>query len=257
MDCLYTNCNANTGSGYDCFLVCWLCQRLGHPKRAGLTGRAADAVVDSSKRLRWSCPECRSRDIDFYRLFGQSKPGFMEIGKELACLAEKFAKYQKLFHDCEYLEGIGSPLNSNINKNKKIPATRSVASGPSPTSSVHILIPDAVPSTAPVMANSPVAPDDLDDLPSPNPLSLEKVATLPVHLDQTVPLVDRSGKLPGVSYADIVISSSPSASTLGSLSSVTTPSSSCKTVPSVIGASKASQSNDVAFYSVHNYLQIN
>uniref|UniRef100_A0A1A9WSJ9 Uncharacterized protein n=1 Tax=Glossina brevipalpis TaxID=37001 RepID=A0A1A9WSJ9_9MUSC len=36
--------------------------------------------------------------------------------------------------------------------------------------SVHILIPDAVPSTAPVMANSPVTPVDLVDLSSPNPL---------------------------------------------------------------------------------------
>uniref|UniRef100_A0A1A9WSD5 PHD-type domain-containing protein n=1 Tax=Glossina brevipalpis TaxID=37001 RepID=A0A1A9WSD5_9MUSC len=136
MDCLYANCSSKTGSGHDRFLVCWLCQRLGHSKCAGLTGRAADAVVDGSKGLRWSCPECRPRDIDFYRLFGQTKIGFCEIGKELACLAKKFAKYQKLFDEYEYLKSLPQ-------KNKKIPDTCSVACGPSPTSAVHILIPDA------------------------------------------------------------------------------------------------------------------
>uniref|UniRef100_A0A1A9WQ66 PHD-type domain-containing protein n=1 Tax=Glossina brevipalpis TaxID=37001 RepID=A0A1A9WQ66_9MUSC len=149
MDCLCTNCNSKTGTSYDRFLVCSLCQRLGHPKCAGPTGRAADAVVDSSKGLCWSCPDCRTAGRVILIFIG--------------CLVKR------------------KPISWK--SKKKISATRSVASGPLPTSSGHILIPDAVPSTAPVMANSPVAPVDLVDLSSPNP---QKAATLPVQKDQTV-----------------------------------------------------------------------
>uniref|UniRef100_A0A1A9W453 Uncharacterized protein n=1 Tax=Glossina brevipalpis TaxID=37001 RepID=A0A1A9W453_9MUSC len=61
--------------------------------------------------------------------------------------------------------------SSSPQKNKTIPDTRSVACGPSPTSAVHILIPDA---KAPVLVNSPAASVDLVDLSSPNPLPSEK-----------------------------------------------------------------------------------
>uniref|UniRef100_A0A1A9WHF0 PHD-type domain-containing protein n=1 Tax=Glossina brevipalpis TaxID=37001 RepID=A0A1A9WHF0_9MUSC len=166
MDCLYTNCNSKTGTDYDRLLICWLCQRLGHPKCAGLTARAADAAVDSSKGLRWSCPECRSRDIDFYRLFGQTK-----VRNE----RKNWRAWQR-----------------NLPRKWLSASIRSVANGPSSTSSVYILIPDAVSSTAPVMTNSPEASADLVDLSSPNPLSSEKDASLPVQIDQTVPLDDRS-----------------------------------------------------------------
>lgn len=68
----------------------WLCRRYGQPKCASLTGKTGDAMVDTKKGLRWSFPECRKEDIEFYNLFTQTKKQFAK--KILEALVGNFVK---------------------------------------------------------------------------------------------------------------------------------------------------------------------
>ncbi|KAL9874405.1 uncharacterized protein ACN427_012899 [Glossina fuscipes fuscipes] len=118
MECLYTPCRAKSGPDSDRFVSCWLCERFGHAKRAGILGRAADAVADPSKGLRWSCPDCRQRDIDFYNFFTETRYGFSELSRNLGSLWEKFELIKSRFDECRFIGHSSS--------------TRSVACGTSP-----------------------------------------------------------------------------------------------------------------------------
>ncbi|KAL9887399.1 uncharacterized protein ACN2A1_009542 [Glossina fuscipes fuscipes] len=118
MECLYTPCRAKSGPDSDRFVSCWLCERFGHAKCAGILGRAADAVADPSKGLRWSCPDCNQRDIDFYKLFTETRYGFSELSRNLGSLWEKFELIKPKFDECRFI-GYSS-------------STRSVACGTSP-----------------------------------------------------------------------------------------------------------------------------
>ncbi|KAL9925421.1 uncharacterized protein ACN2A1_013052 isoform 1-T3 [Glossina fuscipes fuscipes] len=118
MECLYTPCRAKTSPESDRFVSCWLCERFGYAKCAGIVGRAADAVGDPSKGLRWSCPDCRQRDIDFYKLFTETRNGFSELSRNLGSLWEKFELIKSRFDECRFIEHSST--------------TRSVACGTSP-----------------------------------------------------------------------------------------------------------------------------
>ncbi|KAL9900271.1 uncharacterized protein ACN427_007570 [Glossina fuscipes fuscipes] len=132
MDCLFTPCRAKTGPESERFISCWLCDRFGHAKCAGITGRAADAVLDPSKGLRWSCPDCRKRDIDFYKLFTETRNCFSDLSKNLGSVWEKFELIKTRFDECRYIsQSSSSPAN--------VVSTRSVACGSSPPKSVSLV----------------------------------------------------------------------------------------------------------------------
>lgn len=75
----------------------------------GITGGAADAVLDPLKTLRWSCLKCKKRNIDFHKLFMETRNGFSEICKEIATLCGKFEKLEMMFDECHYLNHSSAP----------------------------------------------------------------------------------------------------------------------------------------------------
>ncbi len=94
MSCNFPNCNIKGES--DRYVSCWLCDGLAHIKCAGLTGRILDSIIDC-KGLRWSCLNCRSIEIDLFKVYRETRNGFNEIGRDLVTLTEKFRHYEKLF----------------------------------------------------------------------------------------------------------------------------------------------------------------
>lgn len=64
-------------------------------------GRTADAVVDRLKGLRWSCPKCKRKDIDFFKPCVQTKIGLAEAQKVL--VIDKFSSRQEAFEDCTFV----------------------------------------------------------------------------------------------------------------------------------------------------------
>ncbi|KAL9875404.1 uncharacterized protein ACN427_013529 [Glossina fuscipes fuscipes] len=179
MDCLFTPCRAKTGPESERFISCWLCDRFGHAKCAGITGRAADAVLDPSKGLRWSCPDCRKRDIDFYKLFTETRNCFSDLSKNLGSLWEKFELIKARFDECRYIaQSSSSPAN-------KV-STRSVACGlspPKPVSSVQVT--DSLKSTKNVNVSA----------------TAESVGNIKV--------TKKPGSPPGLSYAEVARVSPP------------------------------------------------
>ncbi|KAL9875680.1 uncharacterized protein ACN427_013744 isoform 1-T1 [Glossina fuscipes fuscipes] len=103
MECLYTTCRAKTGPESDRFVSYWLCECFGHAKCAGILGRAADAAGNPAKGLRWSCPDCRQRDIDFYKLFTETRNGFSELSTNFGSLLEKFELIKSRFDECCFI----------------------------------------------------------------------------------------------------------------------------------------------------------
>lgn len=80
-------------------LMCWLCEKYVHFQCAGFKGRDFDRIVDRSNGLRWSCSNCRSFDINFYKLLKDAKAGFSEISKEFFNLNGKFKMFENLFNN--------------------------------------------------------------------------------------------------------------------------------------------------------------
>lgn len=60
-------------------------------------------VLDPSKRLCWSCPDCRKLNLDFYKIFMETRNGFSELSKNPVTLSEKFEKTKTIFDECRYL----------------------------------------------------------------------------------------------------------------------------------------------------------
>ncbi|KAL9911051.1 uncharacterized protein ACN427_005420 [Glossina fuscipes fuscipes] len=183
MDCLFTPCRAKTGPESERFISCWLCDRFGHAKCAGITGRAADAVLDPSKGLRWSCPDCRKRDIDFYKLFTETRNCFSDLSKNLGSLWEKFELIKTRFDECRYIaQSSSSPAN--------IVSTRSVACGSSPPKSVSLVqVSDSLKATNNVSVSATaesVGNIDVTYSPrSPSGLSYAEVARVSPPIDVT------------------------------------------------------------------------
>lgn len=57
-----------------------------------------------AKGYRWSCPDCRKKDIDFCKLFMQLKLEFMGAKKLLEAVMVKFKQSHEMFKACEFLE---------------------------------------------------------------------------------------------------------------------------------------------------------
>ncbi|KAL9876821.1 uncharacterized protein ACN2A1_013383 [Glossina fuscipes fuscipes] len=121
-----------------------MCDHFGHAKCAGIIGRAADAVLDPSKGLRWSCPDCRKRDIDFYKLFTETRNCFSDLSKHLGSSWEKLEIIKTRFDKCRYI-----PQSSSSPANKV--STRSAACGSShlssPKSLSSVQVSDSLKST--------------------------------------------------------------------------------------------------------------
>lgn len=64
----YVLFQAKTASDSERYITCWLCEWYGRPKCTGLIGKAEDIVGDATKGLRWACPDCWKKDIDYYCL---------------------------------------------------------------------------------------------------------------------------------------------------------------------------------------------
>lgn len=107
MECLFTSCKTKKGPDSERFTNSWLRERA---KCAGIIGRDADAVLNPSKVLRWSCPDCTEREIDFDKLFTQTKDGFSQLSKNLMTFCEKFETIKTLLDECRYLEESSSLL---------------------------------------------------------------------------------------------------------------------------------------------------
>lgn len=119
MECVFEKCTTVS----DRLITCWLCDGNAHLKCAGLNGRHYDKIVESSSGLRWSCPNCRKIDIDFYRLHKDAKKGFTEIANNLSEILTKFNTFQEMFLKLKWPENM---MVSPITKRKK-PSTAKVS----------------------------------------------------------------------------------------------------------------------------------
>ncbi|KAL9874270.1 uncharacterized protein ACN427_012799 isoform 1-T2 [Glossina fuscipes fuscipes] len=182
MDCLFTPCRAKIGPESEQFISYWLCDRFGHAKCAGITGRAADAILDPSKGLRWSCPDYRKRDIDFYKLFTETRNCFSDLSKNLGSLWEKFEIIKTRFDECRYI------AQSSFSPASKV-STRSVACGSSPLHS-----PKSVPSV-----------QVRDSLKSTKNVSVSATAESVGNIKNT----KKAGSPSGLSYAEVARVSPP------------------------------------------------
>lgn len=91
-------------------------------------GRATDAVLDTSKGLRWSCPDCRKRDIDSYKLFTETRNSFSDWGNNLGCLCDTVEKVKITFDEWHYIDHSSSSPADEV-------TTRSAGYGMSPPNS--------------------------------------------------------------------------------------------------------------------------
>lgn len=102
MDCINKNC---TITGTERMVSCWLCNGYCHLKcSGGLKARDADALLDKSKFLQWTCHNCRKIRVEFYNLFQSSRNEFDTICKDFSVLNEKLLKYGELFSKFSSLE---------------------------------------------------------------------------------------------------------------------------------------------------------
>lgn len=65
MECLNKDCKIT--SLKERLLTCWLCEKHEHLKCLGFNGKHFDIITDRKYGLRWSCDNCRSLEVDFYR----------------------------------------------------------------------------------------------------------------------------------------------------------------------------------------------
>lgn len=104
MACVYLNCKVKSNSDQQ-LLSCWLCDAHAHWSCAGFNGRTFDTIIDRSKGLRWSCLNCRTLDVDFYRMFRDAKLVLSRLTSDFAKVTENFNKMDSLFSSFEYNEG--------------------------------------------------------------------------------------------------------------------------------------------------------
>lgn len=112
MACLYTKCKLK---GTDQQLICcWLCDSQAHLTCAGFSGRQFDLISDRSNGLRWSCVKCRAHDIDFYRMFKDTKLLIARMKSDFTTVMENFNKLDSLFDNFEYIEGSPKRKKSSL-----------------------------------------------------------------------------------------------------------------------------------------------
>lgn len=102
MECVY-KCNITNLN--ERVLTCWLCDKHGHLKCAGFTGRHFDLITDRKNGLRWACINCRSLEVDFYRLFKESKIEIAAMKKDFNAVHTRLENFEKLFMNFEYVDG--------------------------------------------------------------------------------------------------------------------------------------------------------
>ena len=74
--CCYKKCK--TKSSTDRLINCWLCTKVAHIKCCGINAPTADKV-SAIDGLHWSCPSCRSLEIDFLKMLTQSRHAFFDM----------------------------------------------------------------------------------------------------------------------------------------------------------------------------------
>lgn len=118
MECINKSC---TITGTDRMVSCWLCNGYCHLKcSGGLKPRDADALLDKTKYLQWTCLNCRKIRVEFYNLFQGSRNEFEIIRRDFCALNDKLLKYGELFSKFSSLENFVSTSQSLSPKRKKI-----------------------------------------------------------------------------------------------------------------------------------------
>lgn len=74
---LFVFCDFNCDSDFEQLISGQLCKRYCHAKCTGITGCAVVAALDRLKALRRSYPNCRKRDINFFKLFTKTRNSFL------------------------------------------------------------------------------------------------------------------------------------------------------------------------------------
>ena len=103
MACLYKNCKITNEN--ERFITCWLCENHGHFKCAGFTGRQFDVITDRKNGLRWACINCRSLEVDFYRLFKESKVEIANMKKDFESVYSRLNYFENMYNKFEYPDG--------------------------------------------------------------------------------------------------------------------------------------------------------
>lgn len=92
---------------------------LYHITCSGLKARDADALADPQKFLQWTCPDCRKVNIEFYKLFKDSKVKFNAINNDLMELQKKFTEFGELFGKYRNLDKFVSNQHTASPKRKR------------------------------------------------------------------------------------------------------------------------------------------
>lgn len=135
MACSYINCKVKSNSEQQ-LMCCWLCDTQAHASCAGFNGRQFDMLTDRSNGLRWSCVNCRTLDIDFYRMFRDAKLSIERMKSDFSAGMANLNKMESLFDKFEYIET--SPKRKRASKNDKSINTSTL---PNTTNLISLLSP--------------------------------------------------------------------------------------------------------------------
>ena len=117
MNCLNINCNI---SGTKRMVSCWLCLGYYHLKCSGLRARDADALLDASKSIHWTCPNCRKVNTEFYNFFKSFKGEFEQLNKDFMSLQGKLIKFGEVFTKYSNLDELSKSHHNSSPKRKKL-----------------------------------------------------------------------------------------------------------------------------------------
>lgn len=166
MSCANSNCKISNDT--ERLLSCWLCDRGWHLKCVGFTGRQFD-FISAGKGLRWTCPNCRTIDMDLFKAFKQSRSAFAEISKDLSVLTEKIKCYELHFKDFKDLDKLNVSLGGkrpvaqlNLNQNDIITMPPNPEAVTPVAQSVNF-----IETCTPISICSPVSSICLDSPPEP------------------------------------------------------------------------------------------
>lgn len=127
MECVFDKCNVSDLS--ERFITCWLCDNNVHLKCAGFNGRHFDKFADTSNGIRWSCHNCRKLDIDFCRLYKDTRKSILDLNNDLSSFMSKFKLLENMFLNFKWPE---STIASPITKRKKPSSSPNIASSLNP-----------------------------------------------------------------------------------------------------------------------------
>lgn len=191
MECLNKDCKIT--SLKERLLTCWLCEKHEHLKCLGFNGKHFDIITDRKYGLRWSCDNCRSLEVDFYRLFKESKIELAAMKKEFSVVTSKLENFEKMFIKFEYADGspkrkkfsaIASGVNL-ISLNTPVVAPPRNAAESLPSES-H-LAPPALCSPLPIVSSQVSSLKEFSTIETP---SSESVPIMPLGpLSPTVPSI--------------------------------------------------------------------